>query len=75
MKTAIETFVIEKVKELRIREGLSQAALADCLNLSKGFIGDVENPKLRAKYNLNHLNEIAKILNCSISDFFPKQPL
>ncbi len=75
MKTAIETFVIEKVKELRIREGLSQAALADCLNLSKGFIGDVENPKSRAKYNLNHLNEIAKILNCSIGDFLPEQPL
>ena len=75
MKTAIEMFVIQKVKEMRIREGLSQAALADCLNLSKGFIGDVENPKSRAKYNLTHLNEIAKILNCSIGDFLPEQPL
>ena len=75
MKTAIEMYVIQRVKEIRIRKGLSQAALADCPNLSKGFIGDVENPKSRAKYNLNHLNEIAKIFNCSISDLLPEQPL
>jgi hypothetical protein len=27
------------------------------------------------KYNLNHLNKIAGIRNCSIKDFFPDQPL
>jgi hypothetical protein len=29
----------------------------------------VENPKKRSKYNLKILNEIAKILDCSIRDF------
>lgn len=75
MKTAIELYMIQKVKEKRTELGMSQSVLADCLNLSKGFIGNVENPKCRAKYNLNHLNEIAKIMNCSLYDFFPDKPL
>jgi transcriptional regulator with XRE-family HTH domain len=75
MINPIDQYVIDKVKELRIEKGISQAELADCINLSRGFIGDVENPRLRAKYNLNHLNEIAKVLECSVKDFLPDKPL
>ena len=70
-KTEIEGFVIDRVRELRISKGISQAELADCINISRGFIGNVENPRLNYKYNLNHLNAIAKVLKCSIKDFFP----
>ena len=55
--------------------GISQAALADYINVSRGFIGDVENPKRRAKYNLHLINEIAKVLKCSPRDFLPPEPL
>lgn len=55
--------------------GISQAALADYINVSRGFIGDVENPKRRAKYNLQLINEIAKVLKCSPRDFLPPEPL
>lgn len=75
MINPIDQYVIDKVKELRIEKGISQAELADYINLSRGFIGDVENPRLRAKYNLNHLNEIAKVLGCSVKDFLPDKPL
>lgn len=54
---------------------ISQVALADSINVSKGFIGNVEVPVNDYKYNINHLNEIAKVLNCSIKDFFPETPL
>jgi hypothetical protein len=49
--------------------------LAYLLDVSIGFIGNIENPEYRAKYNLNHLNELAKILECSPKDFLPEKSL
>jgi transcriptional regulator with XRE-family HTH domain len=71
LKTKIEQHAIDAVKAKRLKERMSQATLAYCLNVSRGFIGDVENPKMRAKYNLNHLNELAKLFGCSPRDFLP----
>lgn len=75
MKTSIEQYVIDRVKKKRMELHISQVALADSINVSKGFIGNVEVPNNDYKYNINHLNEIAKVLNCSIKDFFPDKPL
>ena len=61
MKTPIEQYVIDKVREKRLAQKMSQATLAYCLGVSRGFIGDVENPNQRAKYNLNHINELSII--------------
>jgi transcriptional regulator with XRE-family HTH domain len=71
----IEQYVIDKVKEKRIKLKLSQAQLAYELNVSEGFIGNIESPNYRAKYNINHLNELAKIFKCSPRDFLPKEIL
>ncbi|MFC3563146.1 helix-turn-helix domain-containing protein [Pedobacter jamesrossensis] len=70
--TDIEQYVIEKVKEIRNSKGISQAKLAHLIELSVGFIGNVENPKHIAKYNLNHLNKISKELEVPFKDFFPE---
>lgn len=75
MKTPIEQYIIDKVREKRLKEKMSQSTLAYCLGVSRGFVGDVENPNQRAKYNLNHINKLAKIFNCPFSDFFPEVPL
>ena len=75
MNTPIEDYVISEVKRRRLELGISQAALADYINVSKGFIGDVENPRRRAKYNLQLINEIAKGLKCSPRDLLPPEPL
>lgn len=71
----IEQFVIDKVRELRIKAGISQVNLSLEMGLSSKFVGNVESSKTPDKYNLNHLNKIAGIFNCSIKDFFPDQPL
>lgn len=73
IKTNIEQYVIDKVKEIRTSKGISQAKLAHLIDLSVGFIGNVENPKHIAKYNLNHLNRISKELNVPFQDFFPEK--
>ena len=75
MENKIDQFVIDRVREIRLMKGISQAELANQVDLSRGFIGDVENPHHRAKYNLNHLNKIAIAFNCSIRDFFPEKYL
>lgn len=75
VKTEIELYVINKVREMRVQLKISQAQLALKLNMSVGFIGHIESPKHRAKYNLNHLNQLAQIFNCPFSYFFPPKPL
>jgi len=70
-KTKIELYVIQKVKGMREKEGWSQSELAFKLNVSLGFIGQVESSNYPAKYNLNHINKLAVIFNCSPSDFIP----
>jgi ribosome-binding protein aMBF1 (putative translation factor) len=75
LHTPIEKYVIDVVKTKRIEKGWSQKELAYRMELSLGFIGDTENPKYRAKYNLNHVNQLAKVFECSPKDFLPEQPL
>jgi transcriptional regulator with XRE-family HTH domain len=71
LKTEIESYVINKVREKREQRGMSQSELAVELNVSNGFIGQAESSNSPTKYNLNHLNSLAKIFNCSIKDFMP----
>ena len=70
-KTEIELFVINKVKELRVSAKLSKRKLSLELRLNHNYVNNVENPKSSAKYNLNQLNELAKIFKCTIADFIP----
>ena len=71
----VDQYVIDKVRKMREEHGLSQKELSLRMEFSEGFVGHVENPNRRDKYNLNHLNTLAKIFSCSICDFLPKKPL
>ena len=74
IKSDIEAYVINKVKERREALNITQSELALELNVSDGFIGQVESSRFPAKYNLNHLNKLAIIFNCSVKDFIPEEP-
>ena len=75
MKDAIDIYVIDAIRKKRMEQHVSQAMLASFINVSKGFIGMAESPKYDIKYNVRHLNEIAKFLGCSPRDFLPEKPL
>lgn len=75
MKTPIECYVIERVKVLRTERGMSQAELAFKIEVSSGFIGKVETMSLPTKYNLNHINRIAKVFNISPQELLPNKSL
>lgn len=70
-RTEIEIFVINKVKEYRIAAKLSKRKLSLELGLNYNYVFQAESPKYDTKYNLNHLNELAKVLGCSVADFMP----
>lgn len=74
-KKTIDEFVIDRVKEMRFEAGFSQEDIAVWLDVSSGFIGQIESRNYRAKYNLHHINELAKKFKCSPRDFLPENPL
>ena len=74
-KSKIDWYIINQVRALRIEQGMTQDDLAIHLNFSTGYIGQIESPNSRAKYNTGHLNELAKLLKCSPKHFMPEQPM
>ena len=75
LMTEIELFITNKVKELRKANNIGQKKLSLELRLSISFVGRAENPYSKAKYNLNHINEIARFFNVPFSYFFPETHL
>ena len=71
MKSAIDLFVINKIKEKRKEFNISQRGIADILSCSAGFVGEVESEKFVTKYSIHQLFLIAKEFECSPAEFFP----
>lgn len=71
----IEQFVINTAREKRMQRNISQSELAHLLDVSPGFIGKVESSNYTSKYNLNHINKLAQIFNCSPRAFLPEVPV
>ena len=73
MLTSIEIYVIDSVKKISTEKNISQEDLASLIDVSIGFIGKVESFKYGTKYNLNHINKIAKALEISPRDLLPEK--
>lgn len=69
--TTIELYIIEAVKRRREELEINPTKLAIEIGIVKDFIRKTENHTRGYKYNSNHLNELAKVLKCKISDFYP----
>ena len=59
-----------KIKELRMRNGLTQEELADRSELSKGFISQLENDLTSP--SISTLEDILQCLGTTLIDFFSK---
>ncbi|HEY0174733.1 MAG TPA: helix-turn-helix transcriptional regulator [Pedobacter sp.] len=74
MKTIIdpiEQHVIQKTLKLRKEHHLTQQDIAEILNTSASFIGNVENNCSSAKYNLMHISRLAQYFGVSPKFFLP----
>lgn len=74
-KSKIDLYIISQIIRLRNDSGFTQEDIAIHLSVSTGYIGHIESPNFRAKYNIVHLNELAKMFKCSPRDFLPEKPL
>lgn len=70
----LDLYIINKVKQLREAKGISQAELSVLMGFSEKYVGNVENPTLVEKYNVRHLNLLAKVFKCTIWDLLPEEP-
>ena len=78
MRSPIQQYIIDRVREKRLAIGMSQEKLSIALDFeSQGYISKIESSSgsYDDHYNIDHLNEIAKIFKCSPKDFFPVVPL
>ncbi len=75
MVSKVDKYVIEKVREKRLEKGISQSVLAFEMEVSTSFIKLVESGKYGKKYNVHHINEIARVLECSLYDLLPENPI
>jgi hypothetical protein len=75
MKTKLDLYISDKVKEKRIAKGLSLEAFGYAVNLSQSFVAHCENFRLDKKYNINHIHTIARFFECSLYDFIPPYPI
>lgn len=71
----IERYVISKVREIRESKNITQEELSLSIGKNIGFISQIEAPSKKAKYNVIHLNLIAKALGCSPKDFWPENSI
>lgn len=67
----LDKYIILAVRKKREEQGIAQADLSVRMELNDKFVGNVESFRQKAKYNINHLNRIAEILNCPLTDFLP----
>ena len=71
MKSDIDLFVINRIKEKRKELNVSQRGMAAILDCTAGFIGQVESENSDTKYSVHQLYLIEKDFECSPADFFP----
>lgn len=71
-KTAFEWEIVKLVKKKRGEKGVSQAKIAKALNVTSGYIGQIEIKSNSSMYKYDQLNKIAILLNCSPQDFIPE---
>jgi len=71
----IEQYTIDIVSKIRHEHKLTQAEIGKILNTQGAFIGNVENLKNPAKYNLKHINILAAHFGISPKVFLPEKPI
>lgn len=71
----IDKYVIEMIRQRRNSLGITQVDLSIRLGMSDKYISQFEGKEQKNAYNVQTINEIAKILKCSPKDFLPDDPL
>ncbi|MDP1763934.1 MAG: helix-turn-helix transcriptional regulator [Sediminibacterium sp.] len=71
----IDQYVIDFVRDLRIKKELTQEDIANIIEISRSFVRDIESINSRAKFNVRHINALADYFGMSPRNFFPEKAL
>lgn len=63
--------IVDNVRRERNKRNVTQPYLALLLEVTDGYIGQIESPRSPSKYTLDQLNKIALDFGCSPKDFMP----
>lgn len=66
-----ELEIILNIKRIRVERKKSQSSIACLLDVTDGYIGQIESPKWPAMYTFDQLNKIALDFDCNPRDFLP----
>ena len=75
VKSAFELSIVENVKKKRKELNRPQSYIAMILDVSDGYVGQIESRNYPSMYSLNQLNLIAKDFECSPKDFMPEKSI
>ena len=73
-KTIFQDKVIQSIKVLRVKHGISQAKLAEMLGISSGLISNIENPRYPHKYTIKQIKIFCDAVNEPIENIFLNNP-
>lgn len=62
--------IIQTIKRIRVERDISQAKLSEMLGISRGQVGNIENPNYPHKYTLKQIVTICKHLDYPIEKIF-----
>ena len=66
--------IIQTIKRIRIDRDISQAKLSEMLGISRGQVGNIENPNYPHKYTLKQIVNVCEKLDVPIEHIFiPEQ--
>ena len=74
-KSKIQLFVSQKVRELRENNALTQEQFGEKINRSRSFVANRENLYTKQAFNIDILNDIAKVFKISPKYFMPEEGL
>ncbi|UBM60798.1 helix-turn-helix domain-containing protein [Marinilongibacter aquaticus] len=72
VKSTFELAIVENVKRKRKELNKPQTYIAMLLDVSDGYIGQIESNKSRSMYSFDQLNVIARDFECSPREFIPE---
>ena len=62
--------VVQTINKIRLQKNISQAKLSEILGISRGQIGNIENPNYTHKYTLKQIVTICKFIDYPIEKIF-----
>lgn len=74
-KSGFELEIVKLVLQKRRDNNLTQENVASCLNVTPGYIGQIESLNEPSMYTHDQLNLLAKEMECSPKEFYPKKAI